>query len=162
MTDQSTPVTDDDRKAHEWASSPARQSNGLLAPVARAILAHVPAPPAALADELREWGARPFDGLNWTGFHDLTDRVEAIEKELAARNLDADGLLMPDLPEPDGYNAGLPWWGACDTEVRPAGYEQRVICTDENGPWEATAQDVREFAYALLAAADWAEEHIHG
>lgn len=82
--------------------------------------------------------------------------------ELAARNLDADGLLMPDLPDPDGYNAGLPWWGACDTEVRPAGYEQRVICTDENGPWEATAQDAREFAYALLAAADWAEEHIHG
>lgn len=68
-------------------------------------------------------------------------------------------LLMPDLPEPDGYNAGLPWWGACDTEVRPAGYEQRVICTDENGPWEATAQDAREFAYALLAAADYAERN---
>lgn len=173
MTDQSTPVTDDDRKAHEWASSPARQSNGLLAPVARAILAHVPAPPAALADELREWGARPFDGLNWTGFHDLADRVEAVEKELAGHKRDyaecqqeliesERKCFSADLPEPSGYNAGLPWWGACDTEVRPAGYEQRVICTDENGPWEATAQDVREFAYALLAAADWAEEHIHG
>lgn len=78
--------------------------------------------------------------------------------ETAACALDAAGHLAPDLPEPTGYNAGLPWWGACDTEVRPAGYEQRVICIDENGPWEATAQDVREFAYALLAAADYAEE----
>lgn len=88
---------------------------------------------------------------------DLTiDAYEGLEKDLAYA-LDDDGLLMPDLPGPDGYNAGLPWWGACDTEVRPAGYEQRVICTDENGPWEATAQDAREFAYALLAAADYAE-----
>lgn len=87
MPDQ-TPVTDDDRKAHEWASSPARQSNGLLAPVTRAILAHVPAPPATLADELRGTvqdlsqvvGLGTFDGLE-EAITDIADRVEAIEKE---------------------------------------------------------------------------------
>lgn len=76
--------------------------------------------------------------------------------KVAAALADA-GLLAPDLPGPSGYNAGLPWWGACDTEVRPAGYEHRIICTDENGPWETSAADAREFAYALLAAADYAE-----
>ena len=75
-----------------------------------------------------------------------------------AQALAAEGLLMPDLPEPDGWDAGLPLFRACDTEVRPAGYEQRIICTDENGPWETSAADAKAFALALLAAADYAEE----
>lgn len=87
--------------------------------------------------------ARNYDG-------DLAGAVEA---------LDADGHLMPDLPEPTGYAGSEPYWGACDSEIRPLGYEKRVMCIDENGPWEATAQDVRELAYAFLAAADYAERN---
>ncbi|MDN5684843.1 hypothetical protein, partial [Corynebacterium glyciniphilum] len=77
MTDQ-TPVTDDDRRtAYEWCDSPARQATEALAPIIRAIRAHVPAPPATLADELRA-----LDGAPWEmDFSDLADRVEAVEKE---------------------------------------------------------------------------------
>ncbi|MDN6706912.1 hypothetical protein, partial [Corynebacterium glyciniphilum] len=76
MTDQ-TPVTDDDRRtAYEWCDSPARQATEALAPIIRAIRAHVPAPPATLADELRA-----LDGAPWEmDFSDLADRVEAVEK----------------------------------------------------------------------------------
>lgn len=80
MPDQ-IPVTDDDRIAHQWESKHRNDGNVGLAAVARAIRAHVPAPPATLADELREWGVRPFDGLNWTRFHNLADRVENVVKE---------------------------------------------------------------------------------
>ncbi|MGP9622224.1 hypothetical protein ACT3S7_04485 [Corynebacterium sp. AOP34-AQ2-28] len=69
MSDQA-PVTDDDRKAHEWAHANKGRANDS---VARAIFRHVPAPPATLADELRtaSWGDIPA----------LADRVEAVEKE---------------------------------------------------------------------------------
>ena len=72
-------VTDDDRKAREWASSPARQSNGLLAPVARAILAHVPAPPATLADELRDI-CKKYSGDVEVDLEPLADRADELEE----------------------------------------------------------------------------------
>ncbi|OLT55860.1 hypothetical protein BJF89_13820 [Corynebacterium sp. CNJ-954] len=57
MTDQ-TPVTDDDRKAHEWCAQEVDGTPEGVLPhlhaVARAIRAHVPAPPATLADEIRD------------------------------------------------------------------------------------------------------------
>lgn len=52
MPDQ-TPVTDDDRMAHEWAADSSPSWGPLARAAARSIKAHVPAPPAALADELR-------------------------------------------------------------------------------------------------------------
>ncbi|MGO1991992.1 MAG: hypothetical protein ACTH2Y_09215 [Corynebacterium sp.] len=69
MSDQA-PVTDDDRKAHEWAHANKGRANDS---VARAIFRHVPAPPATLADELRtaSWGDIPA----------LADRVEAVVQE---------------------------------------------------------------------------------
>jgi hypothetical protein len=86
MTDQ-TPVTDNEtdiKLAREWIEDMKRpggipREDALAA--ARVLEALLPAPPATLADELREWGARPFDGLDWTRFHALADRVEDVEKE---------------------------------------------------------------------------------
>lgn len=73
MQENDIPVTDDDRKAREWADGHSLEVHGPWAPIARAIRAHVPAPPATLADELRtaSWGDIPA----------LADRVEAVEKE---------------------------------------------------------------------------------
>lgn len=78
---EQTPVTDDDRSAaYEWAASldpDMRCWTDRERAAARVILAtvpaHVPAPPATLADELRtaSWGDIPA----------LADRVEAVEKE---------------------------------------------------------------------------------
>lgn len=82
MPDQ-TPVTDDDRKAHQFADN-VLANPGDFGPdsvaTARAVKAHVPAPPATLADELRtaSWGDIPA----------LADRAEAVEKELAGRKQD--------------------------------------------------------------------------
>lgn len=79
MTDNA--VTDDDRKAHEWADCHA----GTNAAVVRAIRAHVPAPPATLADELRKWSDNyDHDSQSnrpWNDLDNLIDRVEAVEKE---------------------------------------------------------------------------------
>lgn len=80
MTDQ-TPVTDDDREAHDWADTVGNQKgwSDRIHAVVRAIRAHVPAPPATLADEIRE--------ADWNGLGDqiiagrFADRVEAVEKE---------------------------------------------------------------------------------
>lgn len=117
MTDQ-TPVTDDDRAAHEWCDSPARQSTEALAPIIRAIRAHVPAPPKSLADELRasvqdlhqvvELGT--FDGLEETVM-DIADRVEAVEKELAGTKRDyteCQEELIEDAREREGVLAPAP------------------------------------------------------
>ena len=72
-------------------------------------------------------------------------------------------LLMPDLPEPDIWQQGRePIWQACGIEVQTAGYERRVLFTDEYGTWETSADDFRALAYALLAAANYAEGHGRG
>ncbi|MGP9619857.1 hypothetical protein [Corynebacterium sp. AOP34-BR1-29] len=82
MPDQ-TPVTDDDRRtAYEWAASldpDMRCWTDRERAAARVILATVPAPPATLADEIREEGAgRPPGAVKRVNA--LADRVEAIEK----------------------------------------------------------------------------------
>lgn len=102
MTD-TAPVTDDDRRnARKWAEQ-WTDANGMPEKnaAARVILADVPAPPATLADELRAWGACPFDGLNWTRFHDLADRAEAVETE----NRDTDRVLNEAWAERDEARA---------------------------------------------------------
>lgn len=83
MPDQ-TPVTDDDRRtAYEWAASldpDMRCWTDRERAAARVILATVPAPPATLADEIREEGAgRPPGAVKRVNA--LADRVEAVEKE---------------------------------------------------------------------------------
>lgn len=84
MTDQPTPVTDEDcRKAHEWAvthRAPTVPDEARAA--ARAIRAHVPAPPATLADELRKLATVLPVERQWLDEIDLlAARVEAVEKE---------------------------------------------------------------------------------
>ncbi|MGP9758875.1 hypothetical protein [Corynebacterium sp. AOP12-C2-36] len=82
MPDQ-TPVTDDDRRtAYEWAASldpDMRCWTDRERAAARVILATVPAPPATLADEIREEGAgRPPGAVKRVNA--LADRVETVEK----------------------------------------------------------------------------------
>ncbi|MGP9622552.1 hypothetical protein ACT3S7_06175 [Corynebacterium sp. AOP34-AQ2-28] len=82
MPDQ-TPVTDD-RIAHQWESKHRNDGNVGLAAVARAIRAHVPAPPATLAAELRYRATLLYngdpDGDSAAVINALADRVEAVEK----------------------------------------------------------------------------------
>ncbi|MEJ6549870.1 hypothetical protein PQI66_09970 [Corynebacterium sp. USCH3] len=88
MTDQPTPVTDDDRLAHEWADMAENYPDEATTwkATARAIRAHVPAPPATLADELRETaGMMNYAATRAPEIRDRinkhADRVEAVEKE---------------------------------------------------------------------------------
>lgn len=85
-----TPVTDDDREAHDWADTVGNQKgwSDRIHAVVRAIRAHVPAPPATLADELRTRAhacigpdGNPIFGGDETPLV-LADRVEAVEREL--------------------------------------------------------------------------------
>jgi hypothetical protein len=77
-----------------------------------------------------------------------------------AQALADNGYLMPDLPEPTRWKQNEePEWDACETTVSPAGYEGRVIVEDAEDRWEASAEDIRALALALLAAADYAERN---
>lgn len=79
---------------------------------------------------------------------------------LLARGLRDEGLIAPDLPEPTIWPSGEePRWIACETEIEPAGYEQRVLVHDVDISWDIGAADARDLAYALLAAANYAEEN---
>ena len=91
---------------------------------------------------------------------EFEDDSRVYDEHSLSSALAAEGLLAPEPPEAVGKTpGGAPIYRACEFEVRPAGYEHRVICTDVNGPWESTAQDVRNFAASLLAAANYAEEN---
>ncbi|MGP9720944.1 hypothetical protein [Corynebacterium sp. AOP40-4SA-5] len=88
MPDQTTTVTDDAiRRAHEWCDLhwPTDENRTPMADVIRHYRATVPAPPATLADELREWaGSTPEEGAHWDEWDDfnaLADRVETVEEE---------------------------------------------------------------------------------
>ena len=67
---------------------------------------------------------------------------------------------MTDLPEPTRWKQNEePKWDTCDITISPAGYEGRVIAEDSEGRWEASAEDIRDLAYSLLAAANYAERN---
>ncbi|MGN0097202.1 MAG: hypothetical protein ACI38U_14205 [Corynebacterium sp.] len=87
MPDQ-TPVTDDDREAHLFADDVLRNPDSHSVwtnSAARAIKAHVPAPPASISDELRYRATLLYngdpDGDSAAAISALADRVEAVEKE---------------------------------------------------------------------------------
>lgn len=80
--------------------------------------------------------------------------------EDVAQALAHDGYLMPDLPEPTRWKQNEePEWEACDTTVSPAGHTGRVIVEDSDGRWRASAEEIRDLAYALLAAANYSERN---
>lgn len=101
---------------------------------------------------------------------------------LAARALDADGHLMPDLPEPDKARNDPDWrdeyadewdsdnapdmWHIGETWVGSLGVfpgaGRGVTVGDDMGePYEPISPYVaRKMAYALLAAANYAEEVV--
>lgn len=80
----------------------------------------------------------------------------------AAQALKEAGRLIPDLPEPTIWHSGKePRWIVLlgDTEIEPAGYEQRVLVHDIDNSWDIGADDARDLAYALLAATNYAERN---
>lgn len=87
------------------------------------------------------------------------DADRGLERRLAQGLADATPpLLMPDPPEPTRWKQNEePEWDACYTTVTPAGYEGRVIVEDSDEKWEASAEDIRALALAMLAAASYAE-----
>lgn len=132
MTDQTTPVTDDDREAHVWANEVSDDSEwGRIQAVVRAIRAHVPAPPATLADELRAHAKWERD-IGATGhsadLYALANRVEAVEVENVSLRIErdqADYLMKKADRELD--------------ESRAAEKAVQRACDD----WEAEARKVR-------------------
>lgn len=78
----------------------------------------------------------------------------------AAQALKDSGRIIPDLPEPTIWRSGEdPLWFACDTDIEPAGYEGRVLVHDVDISWDIGADDARDLAYALLAAANYTERN---
>lgn len=81
-----TPVTDDDREAHEWCDRVEQNPNfagDKANAAARAIRAHVPAPPKSLAEEVREalmFRVNDTDGEGFRVAIDLSNRVEALSR----------------------------------------------------------------------------------
>ena len=61
------------------------------------------------------------------------------------------GLLMPDLPEPGNNHS--PSWGVVHLDKK-----KQVIKIGINGVLARTPKVAREWAYGLLAAADYAEK----
>jgi hypothetical protein len=80
---------------------------------------------------------------------------------LAARTLDDEGHLLPDLPKPDEHGE----WSIDALVVRIDGINKHV-CIEDVDPYEGQEvfmfpDEAREVAYALLAAAAYAEEHAN-
>lgn len=79
--------------------------------------------------------------------------------------LDAAGHLLPDLPEPDETvmpGDCIGWDVGEDLLVQYAPRTNTVALEGFYGHGiRITPDEARDTAYALLAAADWAEEHDH-
>ena len=92
------------------------------------------------------------------GYAELIDVAADVVSEV--RRETTPQLLMPDLPEPTIWRSGKePRWIACDTEIEPAGYEQRVLVHNVDISWDLSLNDAKNLAYALLAAANYAERN---
>lgn len=83
----------------------------------------------------------------------LTDR-DASPMDMA-RALDADGHLMPDLPEPTEGADGFLTWGTIALWNPKLGLRWAAF----DNIYSTTPAELREEAYALLAAADYAERN---
>lgn len=83
---------------------------------------------------------------------------------LAAQTLADAGLLMPDLPGPYvGEESGIADWYATGWEISfyPAPNTHEIVIENRNRlgkPYRIHPTNAKEFAYALLAAANYAEQ----
>ena len=91
----------------------------------------------------------------------LNDVDEAIDhladNEAYVTALQAAGLLMPDLPEPDNHDEhGWPEWGVAEYKTYFSKHPCKGIpyISTPLSPW-MDAESVRKEAYRLLAAAEW-------
>ena len=78
------------------------------------------------------------------------DELFGLDEDVALA-LKTAGLLMPDLPEPGNNHS--PSWGVVHLDKK-----KQVIKIGINGVLARTPKVAREWAYGLLAAADYAEK----
>ena len=84
--------------------------------------------------------------------NDVGEYIDHLEASTAyVTALEAAGLLMPDLPEPG--NDHSPSWGVVHLDKK-----KQVIKIGINGVMARTPETAREWAYGLLAAAEYAEK----
>lgn len=78
-----------------------------------------------------------------------------------ARALDADGHLLPDLPDVKFNRYGI--WEDCGVTVYQGKRTLDLYAAMDYGDTPETLEpdEARHTAYALLAAADYAEEHAN-
>ena len=100
--------------------------------------------------------ARAVKSLN-----DVGEYIDYLEGNIAyVTALQAAGLLMPDLPEPEvrhleEVNTDVLAWKSDHIEV---GVYKNRIAMDDPAEDSMSPVEARELAYALLAAADYAEK----
>ena len=96
-----------------------------------------------------------LDNISYRYGDDVSGLVQAID--------DA-GLLMPDLPKPDGHDGhGWPQWGNTEYKTCFSKHPCKGIpyISTPLSPW-MDAESVRKEAYRLLAAAEWLDEWDKG
>lgn len=84
--------------------------------------------------------------------NDVDEAIEHLEdNEAYVTALEAAGLLAPDLPDPGNNHS--PSWGVVHFDKK-----KQVIKIGINGVMARTPETAREWAYGLLAAANYAEK----
>ena len=97
--------------------------------------------------------------------NDVGEYIDYLEGNIAyVTALEAAGLLMPDLPEPEvrhleEVNTDVLAWKSDHIEV---GVYKNRIAMDDPAEGSMSPVEARELAYALLAAADYAEKEQDG
>ena len=93
--------------------------------------------------------------------NDVGEYIDYLEGNIAyVTALEAAGLLMPDLPKPEvrhleEVNTDVLAWKSDHIEV---GVYKNQIAMDDPRKGSMSPAEARELAYALLAAADYAEK----
>lgn len=87
------------------------------------------------------------------------EEADGVDEAIAEALLEA-GLIAPDLPEPTSFNhRGEPYWETDgNARVRTPGFLPVALIGPFLEGWDMHPPEARDIAYALLAAANYAEE----